>query len=376
MSSATHATPAAGHWSVIAASPRGRKVRQDGVHQLERFLQMMTCIPAAPAWVSTSEVSRRLKAVGIGISDRTVQRDLLTLADRFGLERDGDAAEGARGPVAYRWRWPKDKTGFMAPVLTEMEALTLVMVRDHLSALLPPMVLESLAPQFGRAEARLRQMPDVAGAGLKHWGDVVHVVEPTQPLLPPKVKHAVRDTVCLALATRRCFRGWYRARGAREAREMLFHPLGLVVRGRVSYLVATLWDYTDVRLYPLHRFERALATDEPCRSPQGFDMRAWVAQQHGLGFATGRGDIGVRLRFRQGAGDHLLETPLAADQQAVDRGDGVLEVTATVPDTHQLAWWLLGFGDHVEVLAPASLRERMRETAQRMAAQYAREPAG
>lgn len=45
---------------------------------------------------------------------------------------------------------------------------------------------------------------------------------------------------------------------------------------------------------------------------------------------------------------------------AEDLGDGVLTVAASVPETAQLTWWLLGFGENVEVLAPAELREQMR----------------
>jgi predicted DNA-binding transcriptional regulator YafY len=45
-------------------------------------------------------------------------------------------------------------------------------------------------------------------------------------------------------------------------------------------------------------------------------------------------------------------------------------VQATVADTQQLRWWLLGFGDKVEVLGPAGLRAEFAALAARLAARY------
>jgi len=40
-------------------------------------------------------------------------------------------------------------------------------------------------------------------------------------------------------------------------------------------------------------------------------------------------------------------------------------------DTSELRWWLLGFGDQVEVLKPASLRKHFARMAANMATAYA-----
>ncbi|MFP5383502.1 MAG: helix-turn-helix transcriptional regulator [Gammaproteobacteria bacterium] len=337
---------------------------------LERMLDMMSIIPRAPHWISTADVDQRLRGLGYSVDRRTVVRDLNKLSARFGIERRGDcdAGEGGkRTAQAYAWRWPAQSAGIGGPVMTETEALALVMVRDRLNDMLPPMVIDALAPQIARAERKLRGIP---GVGLNHWHACVRVVQPTQPLGRPRVRPAVRDAIHLALATGKRFTGWYRARGAAEAKEMLFNPLGLVIRGQVAYLVATNWEYDDPRIYPLHRFERVKQEDAPRREPPGFDLDTFLAAQNGLGFATGRGDIALRLRFYQGAGQHLLETPLSEDQSLTDLGEGTLEVAATVPETSQLTWWLLGFAGNVEVLAPAGLRAAIKESANAMAKRY------
>jgi len=50
--------------------------------------------------------------------------------------------------------------------------------------------------------------------------------------------------------------------------------------------------------------------------------------------------------------------------------DGSLRLTATVLNSQALKWWLLGFGDQVEVLGPEPLRAWFAEVANNLAARY------
>ena len=60
------------------------------------------------------------------------------------------------------------------------------------------------------------------------------------------------------------------------------------------------------------------------------------------------------FRINAGHGQHLLESPLATDQQ-VRSVANQLEVSATVVESDQLRWWLRGFGKAVTVFKPARL---------------------
>ena len=70
------------------------------------------------------------------------------------------------------------------------------------------------------------------------------------------------------------------------------------------------------------------------------------------------------------AGAHLLETPLADDQETGETKDGRLRLRATVQDTEQLRWWLLSFGDKVEILKPKRLRYEFRTIVDNLASSY------
>lgn len=71
------------------------------------------------------------------------------------------------------------------------------------------------------------------------------------------------------------------------------------------------------------------------------------------------------------AAEHLYETPLSMDQVITpDKQDGWVRVEATIRDTSQLRWWLLGFGEQVQVLRPSSLRRYVERASIRTYANY------
>jgi predicted DNA-binding transcriptional regulator YafY len=128
-----------------------------------------------------------------------------------------------------------------------------------------------------------------------------------------------------------------------------------VQRGAVTYLVATLYDYTDIRMLAVHRIMSAQVLDIPAKTPKKFDLSKYISEG-AFGFDE-RGEIELVVRFTEPAVEHLRETPLSLDQKIEPEKADWVCLHATVPDTAQLRWWLMGFGDQVEVLEPTSLRD-------------------
>jgi predicted DNA-binding transcriptional regulator YafY len=64
-------------------------------------------------------------------------------------------------------------------------------------------------------------------------------------------------------------------------------------------------------------------------------------------------------------------SPLTEKQRLSREPDGRIRLQATVTDTHELRWWLQGFGSMVEVKAPANLREVFKQNALETARRYA-----
>lgn len=78
----------------------------------------------------------------------------------------------------------------------------------------------------------------------------------------------------------------------------------------------------------------------------------------------------VNLRFYNGAGEHLLESPLEGQQAITRIDDDTLELAVTTHDSHEFRWWILGFGANVEVLEPKPLWQAIKEQLTHAAARY------
>jgi predicted DNA-binding transcriptional regulator YafY len=67
------------------------------------------------------------------------------------------------------------------------------------------------------------------------------------------------------------------------------------------------------------------------------------------------------LRVRNPLASYLHETPIAKDQKIQALDQTWSEVRVKVADTQQLRNWLLSLGAQAVVMAPAHLREEMRQ---------------
>ena len=204
--------------------------------------------------------------------------------------------------------------------------------------------------------------------GLRSWKDKVRLLPRGLKLHHPAVAADVLDAVYQALLEERRFEADYCPRGQGQGRSYKVNPLGLVYRDGVVYLVATLWEYANAVHLALHRMASVNLLEEASRWPEGFDLDTHIAEG-GFRYPESGELVHLQALFAPEAAYHLYETPLSTDQALRETEDGV-EVAATVQDTQELRWWLLGFGANVRVLGPETLVAEMADVAERMAAAY------
>jgi len=131
-----------------------------------------------------------------------------------------------------------------------------------------------------------------------------------------------------------------------------------VQRGLVTYLLATAFEYDDVRLYAMHRFKGAEILMEPANMLRGFSIDQYI-EDGALEFGKGK-KIQLKAWIHEDMASFLSETPLSEDMKITGQEER-LEVTASVADTWQLRWWILSQGPRIEVRAPVSLRKEIVE---------------
>ncbi len=167
------------------------------------------------------------------------------------------------------------------------------------------------------------------------------MVATSQPLLPPKIVSGVFEAVSEALYGNHWLHVEYKnAGGKRTSADVM--PLGLVQQGSRMYLVCRYQGFDNERNLALHRISEAEVSTLTFERPKTFDLKRYDDDGR-FGFGEGE-QVRLVFRIRRGAGMHLLETPLSADQEVGECEDGQLEITATVVDSAMLEWWLRGFG--------------------------------
>jgi predicted DNA-binding transcriptional regulator YafY len=194
----------------------------------------------------------------------------------------------------------------------------------------------------------------------------VRSVSPTLPLIPPVIDPKVLETVQDALLADLQVDVEYTSRD-RKSKQLRLHPLAMVCRGPVTYLVATAKEYEEVRIFAVHRISEATRTNESVKRPANFDLDEYI-QADGFQFGNGK-ILHLSAWIHQDLANILEETPLSKDQKIVAE-DEWLKLTATVTDSWQLSWWIMSWGDSIEVIAPVTYRRKIASRLANAAAQY------
>jgi predicted DNA-binding transcriptional regulator YafY len=324
-----------------------------------RYLSMLSLIPGRPSKITARELHEKLQTEGFDITSRSIERDLHKLSQQFPLTNDEGRPAG--------WSWEAKDTRITFPRMDVGTALTYEFLARYLKPMLPRDMCKRLEPDFSHA----RQVLDALGASpLGKWSKRIAVLPPGLQLLPPNVREDVSDVTYNALLTGKQFEAKYLGLEAQTPKDFVFSPLGLVYRQSVLYLVATLWDYDDVRQFALHRMSNAKLLDSPAAVIKGFDLDRYIREDKSFDLPAGK-IVALELIVEAWLARHLSECRLAGDQCiSATRVGGKSRVTATVADSEQLYWWLCSFGTNLEVSKPASLRRRMRTLATELEQRY------
>jgi predicted DNA-binding transcriptional regulator YafY len=305
--------------------------------------------------LKTVDIHQRLESLGHEISKRTVERDLQSLSLTYPIvvdEKDN----------AFCWRYAQGVAINLFPGLSEAEAVSFIMLKQFAEQLLPESLAQDLEPYFQEAKRTLSS--GISKSAIRSWPDKIRTVPANQPLLKPHVSNEVHKEVHAALLRDQQIRVNYQAQGKPKPKEYVINLLGLVEHGAAQYLVANFEGHESVRILALHRIQAAQVLSAKTNKPKNFDLDAYIASG-AFGFSSDAPEIEVTLRFYNGAGFHLKETPLSKNQSVSEIDEQTLEVVATVRDNNRFRWWLCGFGESIEILQPVSLRSALSASLQR-----------
>lgn len=294
-----------------------------------------------------------------GVSLRTMHRDLDYLRFSMGC------------PLAYdpsRKGWFYAQPGrFLPAAFASRDDLHALLITAELVAAYEGTPLgPRMHSAFERALQALHLFPGEDAPSLRRLAQ--RICFPHGPVSP--VDPDVWQAVFHALASERRLRLKYRKHGQSAAVARDFDPWGIVVRGRDWFLHG----HCHRRKQPLTLFlpsvtEATVLADVPARVPARFDVRQYAADGfRGLQSRARREK--VVLRFDRTTAELVERAPFADRQQVTKEGDGRVRVTFRTNALFEVEREVLRWGEHVEVLAPAGLRERMRQVAEGMVGMY------
>jgi predicted DNA-binding transcriptional regulator YafY len=283
------------------------------------------------------DLARRLE-----VSVRTVHRDMESLS-AAGVPVY--ALRGARGG----WQLDEDwRTRVPGLDESELRALLMAqprMIGDARLARAAERALEKLMAalpvSLREQAASIRQRLYVDPTG---W----HGTSENLAMLP-----IVQDAV--ARDRRIAIRYW---RADREPVERAVDPLGLVAKGNNWYLVARSGD--RLRTYRVSRIEEAMLLDRPVERPAGFDLAIyWKSSTKE--FEDGWPRFDAILRLEPHTAKWMKTWRVASMVERAEGGDLEGWITLRVAFDHpgEACFVVLGLGPRVDVIEPASLRERV-----------------
>lgn len=320
-------------------------------NSLYRQWQILSRLPSGK-WIGTRELQESLVREGIDISLRTIQRDLNQIALRFPIESSKTSPQG--------WRWRADAPIQSLPHMTSSQAVTFMMVEEHLKHLLPPSLIEEMNPWFDLARRSLSTQNNV-----RQWINRVRIVPASQPLIPPVVEKNSQQAIYEGLLQDKQLECVYQGRGIQsEEKTYVLNPLALVQKGAVIYLVCTRHDKTDIQTFALHRFKSANVLNSRALHPVNFDIDAYI-ESGALGFRVDFNqpteNIKLKLTLNEQEASFFEESQLSRDQQIEKFEDGRILITATVPYTSQLVWWLRSFGKRILHIEPEQVSKAVNQ---------------
>ena len=340
--------------SPVSPASKGKQVTKGA---LARQWELLRNLPRRGTGRTTKELTDVLVAAGFNVSKRQVERDLSELNSIFPLHCNDRSRP-------YGWRWA-DHASLDLPGITVAEAVSLKVAQQYLATMLPPAITSALQPKFIDAENKLAAL-DASNPNAE-WATKVRSIPPGPSLTAAPLAPEVLDTVQESLLFDEQLEVLYRAGNGKEATTLVLHPLALISRAPAAYLVATAFDYTDIRRYKLHRIESAKRTYLPSRRPNDFDLDTYL-NAGGMEFGDGE-QINLEALVSPGLALILSETPLSG-QISLTEENGKFRLKSNSPSSWQLRWWILSQGDQIEVLSPPELRSGIIEVINRTASLY------
>ncbi len=320
------------------------------IRRLHRLIHILTLLQADPIGSAEALASQ------LRVHRRTILRDLAALRD-------------AGVPVVYEpnggYRLGRDF--FMKPVSLEVaEALGLmVLTKSAAGQANQPLI----GPAVRGVHKLVAAMREPMRSAARSMLDQVSISPERAELTMGASRWYAMLHECVAKRQRCAMH--YRAAAQDELEATVIEPYTLHLANNAWYVVGPSTAHDgEQRVFKLARIEHA----EPEGPAGAFEPPAdWTADDK-LGLAwrlvPGGEEHDVVLHFEPQVATNVAEVSWHATQCQQWLDDGRLEVRFRVDGLDEIAWWVCGYADQVQVAEPAELREKVGQMHRRAAGRH------
>ncbi len=165
----------------------------------------------------------------------------------------------------------------------------------------------------------------------------------------------------------------YRVLNGTELRETTFRPYRLIFNEYSWYVVGHSSNHNELRLFNLVSITEPRLTKTKFSKPRNFSWEAIAGDAWNISPGPHKQRNIVILRFSAVVAPSIARVQWHKSQQLRPMNDGSLLFKVKVSGYGEISWWIMRYGEHVEVLFPKVLRLSVAARLGRAAAMYAPE---
>jgi predicted DNA-binding transcriptional regulator YafY len=292
-------------------------------------------------------------ATEIDVSRKTVQRDIDHMRDRLGLPLEYD-----RATHSYAYTAPVE--AFPTVQMSEGDAFALFVAERALEPLRGTPLFDRLQSTFQKLTSSLKghvelTAEDHDAVSFRQFGE-------------GRTNARAFDSLQKAHAQHREVTFAYKKPDSAAGETRHVQPYHLTHRENLWYLVGHDVDRDAIRTFALPRMSDVKLTQKKFTLPADFSPDSFFASA--LGVVAGSGNFDIHLRFDASIAERISERVWHESQQLIPNPDGSIDLHLLLGSLIEIERWVLGWGAHAEVIAPAELRIQLANTTAEMAQRY------
>lgn len=320
------------------------------INKFRRILTLLQCLQSGRKYSTT-------QLMGIcDVSRRTIFRDIKLLQDA-GVEILYDSTS-----LGY---WLPGQWLLPATHLSLSETLSLLLLTQEAGR------VGHSVPFMETARTAALKLQSSLPSHLIHDASTLTsaIAIETEPLADLCGQKEYYDQILEAISHHQKIRITYDSFAESKVIRTLLDPYQLLFRRHTWYVIGRSSLHRAVRTFHLGQVQETQLTSLKFEIPPRFNLKRYFGNAWNL-IRERESRSQIWLRFQPLVARNVAEVLWHHSQELTWNADGTLDFRALVDGINEMSWWVLGYGQYVEVLEPESLRNLIRERSQAMHEMY------